>query len=459
MAETKTPPTQIRAQAGPQETFLASPADLVIYGGAAGGGKTFALLMEPLRHVRNARFSAVIFRRTSVQVRNPGGLWDESMNLYPLAGAQAREYVLEWEFPSGATVKFSHMEHEKTRLDWQGSQIPLICFDELTHFTRNQFFYMLSRNRSTCGVRPYIRATCNPVPDDDETGGWIHEFVGWYIGDDGYARPERSGVMRWFAVVNDDLKWAASATELRERYPGSEPKSFTFIMSTVYDNRKLLDADPGYLANLMALPLVDRERLLGGNWKIKPSAGNVFDRAWFEVVDAAPAGGRTVRFWDLAATEKSLAKPDPDFTAGVKLRRVGDIYYVLDAIAEQVAPARTDTLMKNTASQDGQAVMVRFEREGGASGVRDARTTTAMLAGYDVRAVQPQGDKVMRAKGLAAQALAGNVKLVRGAWNGRFLKILHEFPDGAHDDEVDAASGAFNELARGPMRQPGSHQG
>jgi predicted phage terminase large subunit-like protein len=154
-----------------------------------------------------------------------------------------------------------------------------------------------------------------------------------------------------------------------------------------------------------------------------------------------------------------LAKPDPDFTAGVKLRRVGDLYYVLDAIAEQAAPARVDALIKNTASQDGQAVMVRFEREGGASGVRDARTTTAMLAGYDVRAVQPQGDKVMRAKGLAAQALAGNVKLVRGAWNGRFLKVLHEFPDGAHDDEVDAASGAFNDLARGPMRQPGSRQG
>lgn len=454
-----TPPIEIRAQAGPQETFLASQADLVIYGGAAGGGKTFALLMEPLRHVRNPRFAAVIFRRTAVQVRNPGGLWDESMRLYPLAGASPREYVLEWEFPSGASVKFSHMEHDKNRLDWQGSQIPLISFDELTHFSRDQFFYMLSRNRSTCGVRPYMRATCNPVPDDDPVGGWIHEFVGWYIGEDGYAIPERSGVVRWFAVVGDDLQWAQSAAELREMYQGSVPKSFTFIRSTVYDNQKLLQADPGYLANLMALPLVDRERLLGGNWKIKPSAGKVFDRAWFEVVGAAPVGGRTVRFWDLAATEKSVAKPDPDFTAGVLMRRVGDVYYVLDAIAEQASPGRTDTLMRNTASQDGQAVVVRFEREGGASGVRDARTTTAMLAGYDVRAVPPQGDKVLRAKGLAAQAEAGNVKVVRGAWNDRFLRTLHQFPDGAHDDAVDAASGAFNELVRGPVRQPGSHQG
>ena len=103
---------------------MTSPADLVIYGGAAGGGKTYALLLEPLRHVSNGQFNAVIFRRTSVQVRNPGGLWDESMKIYPLVNAVPREYVLEWAFPSGATVKFAHMEHDKNRLDWQGSQVP-----------------------------------------------------------------------------------------------------------------------------------------------------------------------------------------------------------------------------------------------------------------------------------------------------------------------------------------------
>lgn len=449
----------VRPQAGPQEAFLASAADLVIYGGAAGGGKTWALLLEPLRHIRKSDFAAVIFRRTYPQVTNPGGLWDESLKLYALVGAIPRQSDLLWRFPTGAVVRFAHLQHETSRLDWQGSQVPLLCFDELTHFTRDQFFYMLSRNRSTSGVRPYVRATCNPVPDDDETGGWIHEFVGWYIGEDGYAIPERSGVVRWFVNVNDMLHWADDAAALTAQFPDVTPKSFTFIRSSLYDNQILMRQDPGYLANLQALPLVDRERLLGGNWKIKPSAGKVFDRAWFEVVDAAPADGRTVRFWDLAATEKSMAKPDPDFTAGVLMRRVGDVYYVLDAIAEQASPGRTDTLMRNTASQDGQAVVVRFEREGGASGVRDARTTTAMLAGYDVRAVPPQGDKVMRAKGLAAQAEAGNVKVVRGAWNDRFLRTLHQFPDGAHDDAVDAASGAFNELARGPVRQPGSHQG
>ncbi len=450
--------SDVRPQAGPQEAFLASAADLVIYGGAAGGGKTWALLLEPLRHIGRPDFSAVVFRRTYPQVTNPGGLWDESMKLYPLVGAAPRLSELSWRFPSKAAVRFAHLQHETSRLDWQGSQVPLLCFDELTHFTRDQFFYMLSRNRSTCGVRPYVRATCNPVPDDDPVGGWIHEFIGWYIGADGYAIPERSGVVRWFVNVSDMLHWADDPANLVARFPDVLPKSFTFIRSSLYDNKILMAQDPGYLANLQALPLVDRERLLGGNWKIRAEAGKVFNRLWFEVIDAAPAGGRTVRFWDLAATEKSIAKPDPDFTVGVKMRRVGDLYYVLDAIAEQVSPARTDTLIMNTAGQDGDGVSVRFEREGGASGVRDARSLTAMLAGYDVRAVSPQGDKVMRAKGLAAQTEAGNVKIVRGPWNDRFLRTLHAFPDGAHDDEVDAASGAFNELAR-VSRQPSTQQG
>lgn len=383
---------------------------------------------------------------------NPGGLWDEAQKLYPLLQANSKESDLSWEFDSGAVVRFAHMQHEKNRYDWQGSQVPLIEWDELTHFSRGQFFYMLSRNRSMCGVKPYIRASCNPVPPDDETGGWIHEFVGWYIDQDGYAILDRSGAIRWFVVVSDALQWADSREELIDRYPNSEPKSFTFIKASLYDNPKLLESDPGYLANLMALSLVDRERLLGdpvrgGNWLIKPTAGKLFNRAWFEVVDAVPSGGRTVRFWDFAASEKKFAKDDPDFTAGVKMKRVGDIYYILDCIDEQIAPAQINTTLKNVALQDGKGVAIRFEEEGGASGKKDSYNTVTLLAGHDAQGIRPQGDKITRAKALAAQALNGNVKLLRGDWNQRWLNHMHGQPDLAHDDIMDASSGAFNFLA------------
>ena len=449
---------EIRPQPGPQEQFLSSSADIVFYGGAAGGGKTYALLLEPLRHIHNKDFRAVTFRRTFPQIANPGGLWDESVKLYSLLGAKSNQADVSWTFPSGAKHQFAHMQHAKNRLDWQGAQITLLNWDELPHFERIMFFYLLSRMRSTSGIRPYIRATMNPVPPDDETGGWIHEFVGWYIDEEGWAIPERCGVVRWFVVVNDALRWADSPEELKATYPDLEPKSFTFIKSSVYDNQALLTADPGYLANLMALPLVERERLLGdkargGNWLVKPSAGKVFNRSWFEIVDEVPAGGKTVRFWDLAASEKKLAKDDPDFTAGVLMCRVGDHYYVLDSIEERKGPAETDTLLLNTASQDGRTVPVRWEMEGGASGVRDTRYIATKLNGYDARGVKPQGDKLTRAKGLSAQALAGNVKLRRGAWNERWLAHMHGQPDLAHDDTMDASSGAYNELAGGATAQ------
>lgn len=296
---------EIRPQPGPQERFLSSPADIAIFGGAAGGGKTWALLLEPLRHIENPDFGAVVFRRTFPQVSQEGGMWDESAKVYPLLGATSNENDMEWRFPSGARVRFSHMQHEKNKLDWMGAQIPLICFDQLEGFTETQFVYMLSRNRSMCGIRPYVRATCNPDADT-----WLASFLAWWIADDGYARLDRAGVLRWFVRVNDRLIWADTAEELQRQFPEIPPKSVTFVPASVYDNKKLLAADPGYIANLMALHRIDRERLLGdrqrgGNWKIRAEAGKVFNRTWFKIVDAAPAQGVTVRAWDLAATEKA----------------------------------------------------------------------------------------------------------------------------------------------------------
>jgi predicted phage terminase large subunit-like protein len=432
--------TDIRPQPR-QETFLASSADIAIFGGGAGGGKTWALLLEPLRNVSNKDFGAVIFRRTIPEITHEGALWDEAKRIYPLLNATANENDKQFRFPSGSKVTFSHMQREDDKLAWKSAQIPLIEFDQLEMFSSSQFFYMLSRNRSMCGVRPYVRSSANPEP------GWLADFLAWWISDDGYAIPERSGVLRWLVRENDVNYWDDDPEALQAAHPTSTPKSVTFILSTVYDNQILLDADPGYLANLQALDNIERQRLLGdgkrgGNWKIKPAAGKLFNKSWFEIVDAVPAGGQELRFWDLAATEKKTA----DYTASNKQKIVNGIVYIIDATADQIDPARTDTTMLNTAKQDGKFVSIRFEREGGASGKRDASHIVTMLAGYDVQGVAPETDKVTRAKPLAAQALAGNVKLLRGSWNERWLNHMHGQPDLDHDDEMDAASGSYNEL-------------
>ena len=440
---------EIRPQPGAQEAFLSSAADVVFYGGAAGGGKSYALLLEPLRHIATVDgFGAVCFRRETPQITNEGGLWDDSQNLYPLLNGRSRQSYLDWTFPPyGNKIKFAHMERASDRYGWDSSQIPLILFDQLEQFERLQFLYMFSRNRSTCGVRPYIRAGYNPVPADDPVGGWIHEFVGWYLDDNlEYPDPAKAGIVRWFANINDTLHWFDDRETAVAAFPDIPPKSFTFIPSSVYDNKILLEINPDYLANLYALPPVEQERLLGGNHKIKPAAGKVFNRGWFEIVDMLPNGPRRhVRFWDLAATERKLKSGAA--TAGIKMCRIGHIYYIVDCIEEWVEPGDTDNLITNTASQDGYETAVRFEQEPGASGKRDAFSIMTMLAGYDVDGISPTGDKLSRSRALASQAKAGNVKLLRGHWNDNWLNHMHAIPDGARFDIHDASAGAFNHLA------------
>lgn len=442
----------IRPQPGPQTAFLSSPADIVIYGGGAGGGKTWGLLMEPLRHVGNPGFGAVFFRRSTVQIRNEGGLWDESATLYPMLNAEPKEHTLSWTFPSGASVSFAHLEHDKTRFNWQGSQIPLICFDELTHFSAVQFWYMVSRNRSMCGVRPYIRATCNPDADS-----WVAGLISWWIDQDtGLPIPERSGVLRWFVRVGEDLKWADNPSDLEQYTMINEdgqtvpipPKSLTFIPAKLTDNKALMAADPGYMASLLALPMVERERLLGGNWKIRPAAGLYFQRSWCRVVDAIPAGTVFGRGWDLAATVPTAENPDPDATSGTKIGRMPDgRYIVVDSVNDRLSPAGVERLLKNTASQDGKACTISLPQDPGQAGKSQVANMKLALAGYNVRSSTETGDKITRFSPFSAQAEAGNVDVLRGEWNDRWFTALEGFPTAKHDDDPDSTSRAFDIVA------------
>jgi predicted phage terminase large subunit-like protein len=450
------PEIELRPQAGPQERFLMTPADIAIYGGAAGGGKTWSLLLEPLRFAtKNSGFQAVFFRRNTTQVRNPGGMWDESMSLY--AGlADPKSQALAWVFPSGARVKFGHLDHETTVLDWQGAQIALIGFDELTHFTKSQFFYMLSRNRSMCGIKPYVRATTNPDADS-----WVAEFIEWWIDQEtGDPIEERSGKVRWFIRVHDRMVWADSPEEIKAEYgDDAMPKSVTFIAASIFDNPALLNKDPGYLANLKALPLVERERLLGGNWKIRPKAGLYFRRDWCEVVDTLPMDVRMVRYWDLAATEK-IEGNDPDWTVGIKLgMSKAGVLYVIHAVRMRVSPLNVKRTIKNTAQGDGHGTWVALPQDPGQAGKAQADDFVRELMGYTVMVRRESGDKITRFGPFSAQAQAGNVKFVRGPWNEEVFNSLESFPDAAHDDDADACAGAMNVLLECITAYAGSYRG
>ena len=326
---------RLAPQPGYQEKFLASQAEIVIGGSGAGVGKTFSLLMEAARNFQVRGYNGSIFRRTTPQIKNKGGLWDESIEMFPALGGRALEYKLEWEFPkSGAHIKFNHLQYEHNKYDHQGAQYGFLGFDEVTHFTESQFFYMLSRLRSKY-VRPYCRCTCNPDPDS-----WVAEFVAWWIEQDpdspmyGMPIPERDGVIRYFTRHNNSYVWGDTKEEVLEQVPemiihlGEDVKpddlvkSVTFISGDIHDNRELLRKNPQYLANLLSQDDDEKKRLLEKNWKISQDAKALMDFRAVEDLSTNPASEDTT-----AAVSCDVARFGSDWAVtmgwrGLLVRRV-----------------------------------------------------------------------------------------------------------------------------------------
>lgn len=443
----------IRPQKGPQEKFLATSADIAVYGGAAGGGKTYALLMEPLRYINTKGYRAVIFRKNFNQIFASGGIWDESQELYgDIAGSKSVQTPkFRWSFKNKANIYFDFLGRDADVEKWQGSQITFIGFDELTHFSERQFFYMLSRNRSTCGVKPYIRATCNPDADS-----WVAKFISWWIDQNtGYPIPERSGKKRYMSRVDDEVIWADTRKEILDKgIQKDKIKSVTFIASTLADNKILMEKDPEYKANLEALPLVERERLLHGNWKIKPAAGLYFKRVQIgKILDAVPDDIISiVRGWDLAATDVD-EDDDAAYTSGVLMaKRSNGRFVVIDVINQQLKAGDVRKLIKTTSAADNAKygyVRQRLPQDPGQAGKEQAQSYIEMLAGYDVVTKQESGSKQTRAEPMAAQWQLGLFDVVAGAWNEAYFNQLESFPESKFKDMVDAGSSAFNELTLG----------
>ncbi len=258
-----------------QAAFMARSEYECLYGGAAGGGKSDALLAEALRQVHIPHYRAIIFRKTYPQLSE---LIDRSRAIYSPAFPRARYNQTEhcWTFPSGAKIYFGSMQYTKDRINYQGKRYDFIAFDELTHFTWDEYSYMFSRNRpSGPGTRVYMRASTNP-------GGIGH---GW--------------VKDRFITVAPPLTPVVDAYEVPD--PSGKliqlSRRRIFVPSTVFDNQALLRNDPNYLANLAMLPEAERNALLYGSWD--SFDGQVFrewrndpqhydDQRWTHVIDPFP---------------------------------------------------------------------------------------------------------------------------------------------------------------------------
>lgn len=253
-----------------QAAFQARPEYEALYGGAAGGGKSDALLAEALRQVHIPHYRAIILRKTFPQLSE---LIDRSRELYGPSHPRAKYNATAhcWTFSSGAKIYFGSLQHTRDRTNYQGKRYDFVAFDELTHFTWEEYSYLMSRNRpGGPGTRVYIRSTTNP---GGVGHGWVKErFI--------TPAPPMTPILDEYEVRTPD-----GVQTLR--------RSRIFVPATVFDNERLLENDPMYLANLAMLPEAEKQALLYGSWdsfdgqvftEWKNDPAHYEDRRWTHVI-------------------------------------------------------------------------------------------------------------------------------------------------------------------------------
>lgn len=444
---------EIRPQPGAQSRFLSSRADICVYGGSAGSGKSYALLIEPLRHIHVPGFGGVLFRREAKELTMEGGLVSKAMSIYPYLGATYRSQPSpSFTFPSGAKISFGHLNQENEVMAWKGSEICYIGFDEVDGFSDFQVMYMQSRNRSTCGVRPYIRMSCNPSADS-----WLAKYLEWWIDQKtGYPIQDRSGVIRYLIRVNGERIWADSREELVAGYgcDYNDPKTVSFVPAKITDNPILLKKDPGYLSNLKGLSRVERARLLDGNWLIRAEAGMYFSREDSVIIDWKPDDSKIfkwVRSWDLAASEESDGR-DPDWTVGILGgRKENGNIVIADMVRVRRKANDVQSLVRNIAMKDGKETFIVIPQDPGQAGKHQIESYRKVLNGFTVisRAITKNKLTVAASGADSPAALwqRGCIELVRANWNKDLLDELDAFPTPkVHDDIVDCLSACVRNL-------------
>jgi len=408
--EPKKPPFCPEEPSMPQKVFLRTNAIEALFGGAAGGGKSSALLMAALQYVDIPGYSAILFRRTFADLSLPGALMDRFkawVDEYEDVHWNANSYVAT--FPSGARISFGYLNNTNDYLRYKGSEFQFIGMDEVTEIRESDYRYLFSRLRRPASgplsqVPLRMRAASNPAPN------WVRQ-----------------------RFIVEGLE-----------------KNRIFVPSKLTDNPGI-DAD-SYRQALQALDPIERRRLEEGDWW-STTLGTLFERESVVIIDSdevpvVSSAARVVRFWDLAATEPSAVTPNPDWTVGTLMLFDGGVSYILDIKKARVRGEKVEQLIAQTAYEDGRGVAIRMEMEPGSSGKALVdQYARYVVPGYDFQGIRSTGDKVTRARPFAAAVANGNVRIVRGTWLSDWLDELSSFPEACdHDDQGDSAVGAFTYL-------------
>lgn len=427
-----------------QAAFLkaVSENDIVLFGGAAGSGKSYLGVKAFLQWVQDPameKFRGVILRRTMVQVTGPGGPAETGQEIYQPFGAQWRVKDSKFIFPNKATIVCKGCEQEKDKHNFQGWQVSAFLVDEAQQFEESQVLYFISRMRTAAPMKPVMMMTANP-DYNSYLRKWLEDAG--YLDERGIPRKDRDGVRMWFIRIDNKMVWSESKEELLETYgQNCGPMSFVFLPANCHDNPVLLRRDPSYAHKLMNMPRVEMERLYLGSWYAKETSSGFFKKDFCSPVRLHEQNIVSYcRAWDIAGSLPSEATPNPDATAGVLLAKTkAGRYIVVDVVRFKARFGEVMQRILDTAKSDPDGTQIILPQEPGQAGKAAGQMMIKELLseGFYARMRPTNKSKVVRFQPFAAAAEAGLIDYIEDdSWNDVYFDELEQF-DGSRKNKDD----------------------
>lgn len=442
----------------PQQQFLESTSTVTLYHGSAGGGKTFAIILNLVKFALKQNSTQVVFRRTSTQLRQNGGIWQEATQIFvKMFGKEVviRNRDLEIYLPRyNSTIKFSHLQHNSDVNSHLGAQYSVIYFDEATLFDfHTQIMPLMGRLRNArVSYKPQMFWATNPM-----YGHPICDMIkDFYLDAEGIPIQERSNIEKYWVLVDGKFQWYDTMEEAENIHGKGLPRSFRAIRSHVTQNIPLMKNNPDYYYNLLALPPIKKKIFLDGSWFSREIEAGFYKRHFSEIVEVAPYKPvRRCRSWDTASTPVASASPDPDWTRGTLLSKDKEGYITIEHIASlRDRPHRVEELIIECAKYDPPGTFVVLNVDPGSAGLAYVDHLRKRLADMGVycKVIRSTKNKLQRFLPFSAIAEAGYSRVVRADWNEDWFEEAERFngeKNNGHDDICDSVSLGVEALSTG----------
>lgn len=466
--------------------FIWSDADITVFGGSAGSGKTWQGLCRFLRFINEPQYIGYVIRKTQASLKQ--GAFKTAIRLFTAWESKVKINRVDMTitFPSGAIIIFKGLDGTASIEYFQGQEISGALVDEATHIKYEEISWLMTRLRTNANVHPTVWFTCNPDPDHF-IAEWVDPYLypkktkitidGHLTDVGGRVDPAINGRKKWYYVIDGQWYWNDDREKLIEEWkhlitdPNQKPMSFRFIGATFADNPVLVATQPAYINSLMNKPKVEKERLAYGNWYIREEGAGFWKQEWIKLIKTFPHPDdphdkveKRVRCWDLAYTVPHEANPDPDYTASVLMFRTKHGYYVVEHVVR--ARKRVGELYKyiaEVAKADyaTYGIITQYIPEDPAAGKVTYLFAKEFLRKRGIFVDKVNGNKLNskleRFKNFASASENGAVMVIDTShlkdpianWNEYYFTELEVF-DGTrntrHDDMVDATSDGFNVL-------------